>query len=169
MRIVSNVGNDRVLDILNSDMSDGATLLVVSSEFSLFAFELLRQRLMTVKEARLVLPSVGVDGLNLFGSDFDRPARNLLQLRWLARSCAKWLENKADLRFALKSMPQSMIIIEGQQTNSAVVGSCAFTTDGLGVAPSVNRRRNGTPYRLPKGTPASSCIGSARVGPGLSI
>ncbi len=136
MRIVSNVGNDRVLDILNSDMSDGAALLVVSSEFSLFAFEQLRQRLMTVKEARLVLPSVGVDGLNLFGSDFDRPARNLLQLRWLARSCAKWLENKADLRFALKSMPQSMIIIEGQQTNSAVVGSCAFTTDGLGVAPS---------------------------------
>ena len=35
--------------------------------------------------------------------------------------------------------------------------------------PHVNRRRNGTPYRLPKGTPASSCIGSARVGPGLSI
>ena len=34
---------------------------------------------------------------------------------------------------------------------------------------SVNRRRNGTPYRLPKGTPASGCIGSARVGPELSI
>ncbi len=39
--------------------------------------------------------------------------------------------------------------------------------DALAIA--VNRRRNGTPYRLPKGTPASSCIGSARVGPGLSI
>lgn len=38
-----------------------------------------------------------------------------------------------------------------------------------GYGGSVNRRRNGTPYRLPKGTPASSCIGSARVGPGLSI
>jgi hypothetical protein len=34
---------------------------------------------------------------------------------------------------------------------------------------SVNRRRNGTPYRLPKGTPASGCIGSARVGLELSI
>lgn len=33
----------------------------------------------------------------------------------------------------------------------------------------VNRRCNGTPYRLPKGTPASGCIGSARVGPELSI
>ena len=33
----------------------------------------------------------------------------------------------------------------------------------------VNRHRNGTPYRLPKGTPASGCIGSARVGPELSI
>lgn len=33
----------------------------------------------------------------------------------------------------------------------------------------VNRRRNGTPYRLPKGTPASGCMGSARVGPELSI
>ena len=35
--------------------------------------------------------------------------------------------------------------------------------------PGVNRHRNGTPYRLPKGTPASGCIGSARVGPELSI
>ena len=33
----------------------------------------------------------------------------------------------------------------------------------------VNRHRNGTPYRLPKGTPASGCIGSAHVGPELSI
>lgn len=33
----------------------------------------------------------------------------------------------------------------------------------------VKRHRNGTPYRLPKGTPASGCIGSARVGPELSI
>ena len=41
-----------------------------------------------------------------------------------------------------------------------------FQTHGV---EGVNRRRNGTPYRLPKGTPASSCIGSARVGPGLSI
>ncbi|NTA13527.1 class I SAM-dependent methyltransferase [Agrobacterium tumefaciens] len=42
----------------------------------------------------------------------------------------------------------------------------------LGTLPQpecVNRRRNGTPYRLPKGTPASGCIGSARVGPELSI
>ncbi|MDK4705020.1 glycogen/starch synthase, partial [Rhizobium sp. CNPSo 4062] len=32
----------------------------------------------------------------------------------------------------------------------------------------VNRRRNGTPYRLPKGTPPYGCMGSARVGPELS-
>ena len=37
------------------------------------------------------------------------------------------------------------------------------------IVDSVNRHRNGTPYRLPKGTPASGCIGSARVGPELSI
>jgi len=35
--------------------------------------------------------------------------------------------------------------------------------------PAVNRRRNGTPYRLPPQAPASGCIGSARVGPELSI
>jgi hypothetical protein len=33
----------------------------------------------------------------------------------------------------------------------------------------VNRLSNGTPYRLPRGTPASGCIGSARVGLELSI
>lgn len=37
------------------------------------------------------------------------------------------------------------------------------------VSLAVNRRRNGTLIGSPKGTPASSCIGSARVGPGLSI
>ena len=40
---------------------------------------------------------------------------------------------------------------------------------GYGKVQPVNRRRNGTPYRLPKGTPSSGCIGLARVGPELSI
>ncbi|AYM14799.1 MULTISPECIES: arginase family protein [Agrobacterium] len=39
----------------------------------------------------------------------------------------------------------------------------------LYVGLTVNRLGNGTPYRLPKRTPASGCIGSARVGLELSI
>lgn len=135
MRIVSNVGNDRVLDILNTALADKGALMVASPEFSLFAFEELRTRLRLVTEARFVLPPIGTDGLGLFGSEFDRAARNHLQLRWLARSCAQWLDAKADVRFAPKILPQAMMIVQGAETSSAVVGGCTFSTDGLGVAP----------------------------------
>jgi hypothetical protein len=54
----------------------------------------------------------------------------------------------------------------------AFLGSLACQLDVVGPLRQeeiVNRRRNGTPYRLPKGTPPSGCVGSARVGPELSI
>ena len=71
---------------------------------------------------------------------------------------------------ALRIREQSRML--GRRVPPRAVGS-PLLLKGLeadvAVILNVNRRRNGTPYRLPKGTPASSCIGSARVGPGLSI
>jgi hypothetical protein len=51
----------------------------------------------------------------------------------------------------------------------ALASKASSAPKNVGEGLNVNRRRNGTPYRLPKGTPASGCIGSARVGPELSI
>ncbi len=56
-----------------------------------------------------------------------------------------------------------------RKEHSAILASRSRLLSVFNEHQDVNRHRNGTPYRLPKGTPASGCIGSARVGPELSI
>ena len=71
---------------------------------------------------------------------------------------------------------QKTALVTGASSGMGKVIAKQLIRDGLTVIVAarrveqiVNRRCNGTPYRLPKGTPASGCIGSARVGPELSI
>ncbi len=60
-----------------------------------------------------------------------------MQLRWLARACADWLAEKADVRYAAGAIPQAMLVSRDQNEvpQKALVGACAFTTDGLGITP----------------------------------
>lgn len=135
MKIVSNVGNDRVFDLLKSQIDDNASICVASPEFSLYAFNELRGPLRAASDFKIVLPPTGVESISLYGSNFDRPARNKLQLRWLSSTCAQWLTRHADVRFAHKVIPQAMMIVEGSKNTYAVVGSCGFSSEGLGLAP----------------------------------
>ncbi|MBF0247210.1 MAG: DEAD/DEAH box helicase family protein [Alphaproteobacteria bacterium] len=138
MRIVTNTGNDRVFDVLASHLERGASASIASADFSLFAYDQLRRQVDGLKNCRIVVPSPSVAEAALTGADFDRPSRNLLQLRWLARSCADWLCRKVELRYAPKSLPQGMMVITGGSDAApcAVVGSCGLTSDGLGFSPS---------------------------------
>ncbi len=135
MKIVSNVGNDRVFDLLDGRIDDKSTLAVASPEFSIYAFDGLRSTLRTVSDVKFVLPPVGIDGIGLYGSEFDRPARNKLQLRWLSSTCAQWLSRNAEVRFADRAIPQSMMVVNGVEASFAVVGNCGFSSEGLGLAP----------------------------------
>ena len=65
MRIVSNAGSDRVLDILNAAIDQNSRLSIASPEFSLYAFDELRSWLRSVTGARFILPPVGMEGLGL--------------------------------------------------------------------------------------------------------
>lgn len=135
MKIVSNVGNDRVFDLLDSRIDDKASISVASPEFSIYAFNELRGRLRATSDFKIVLPPTGVESIGLFGSAFDRAIRNKLQLRWLSSTCAQWLTRHAEVRFADKVIPQAMLIVEGSANTYAVVGSCGFSSEGLGLAP----------------------------------
>ena len=137
MRLLKNSGNDRVIDELRNGLEPGASLDIASPSFSLFAFAELRTLLDKLSHCRLVVPTtVGTD-LLLLGSDSDRPFRNQLQVRWLARCCGDWLRKKVELRGAPQFLPQSAIIAghpdSGQQ--KIITGNCPFTTDGLGLTP----------------------------------
>ena len=136
MRIVSNTGRDRVVDLIHPWLKPGCRIDLTSSTLSLHAFGSLRELLNSAEKARLILPPIG-SKLDFDGSDSDRAARNQLRGRWLAQSCADWIERTAEVRSADQEVPQGALILRGAdgQAQQVVLGSFSFSTDGLGLAP----------------------------------
>jgi len=137
MRIVSNIGTDRVIDVLVPGMAARAEASIASPRFSLFAYEALRPQLEALSVCRLILPALDDNDLGLTGGTADRAARNRLQVRWLARACGQWLAMKAAVRFASKPLPQGMLVISDSADGRtlAVTGDCSLSSEGLGLAP----------------------------------
>jgi len=136
MKLLRNIGADRLVDLIRPQVRPGNQLDLVTSALSLFAFAELRGDVSKLAQTRLLLPAEGED-LGLLGSAADRSARNRLQSRWLARQCANWLQSKVELRRAREGVPQGAIVVRDQdgQPQQAVLGSFAFTTEGLGITP----------------------------------
>jgi SNF2 family DNA or RNA helicase len=136
MKLVRNAGTDRVIDLLRPGLTAGRQLDVVTSAFSLFAFSELFHELAALARCRLLLPPTSAE-LAVLGSDADRTARNGLQTRWLASRLAEWLENKAEVSQALGAVPQGAFVVRDGAAKplQALLGSLAFTTDGLGLTP----------------------------------
>src|ERR1035437_7733073 len=110
MKLIKNTGSDRVIDELRQTLAPPSSLDWASPAFSLFAFAELRDLLEKLDACRVVLPAINGGELWLTGADTDRTFRNRLQLRWLARECAVWVKNKAEMRGAPTLLPQSILI-----------------------------------------------------------
>ncbi|WP_027477931.1 helicase-related protein [Curvibacter gracilis] len=145
MKFVSNAGTDRVVDLVRPWLKHNHQLDVVSPSFSLFAFAEVLADVPRLANARLVVPAhrfkdglVSVhEQLELLGSRADRAARNKLQAPWLARKFAAWLDAKAQVRHASGAIPQGTMVLRDDQgtAQQAVLGSFAFSTEGLGITP----------------------------------
>jgi SNF2 family DNA or RNA helicase len=136
MKLIHNTGADRVIDLMHPHLKRGSQLGLVSPSFSLFAFAELRDALAGLEKVQLILPPDD-EGLEFLGGEGDRATRNRLQARWLAVQCAKWISDKVDLRRALGPVPQGAAVMRDTQATpeQVVMGSFAFSTDGLGVTP----------------------------------
>lgn len=136
MKLIHNTGADRVIDLMRPHLKHGNQLGCVTPSFSLFAFAELRDALTALERVQLVLPP-GDAELGFLGVEGDRAARNRLQVRWLANQCAKWIRDKVDLRRAAGPVPQGAAVIRNgqEQPEQVVLGSFAFSTDGLGLTP----------------------------------
>ena len=135
MRIISNTGTDRVVDIVGPKLLPGNRLDLATQALSLFAFGELAGNLARLAGARLILPTDYTD-IDLLGSNADRPARNRLQGRWLASRCAAWIEKAVEVRKANGSIPQGAIVLrDGAGRGQALLGSFSFSTHGLGLTP----------------------------------
>jgi ERCC4-related helicase len=138
MRIIPNVGDNRVIDVLRASIAPGARLDIGSPALSLFAFAELRPILTGLEQCRVITRTDPSAMLQLTGGDADRPARNQLRVRWLAQQCARWIENGVELRVAKSGIPQAVYVADHptQPTSRCVItGACSFTTDGLGLTP----------------------------------
>ena len=113
----------------------GHHLDLVTPALSLFALETVVQEVAELARTRLILPPEGTD-LAFLGTGGDRAARNRLQSRWLARRCADWIARRVDCRRANGAVPQGAMVLRdiASTPRQALLGSFAFTTDGLGVA-----------------------------------
>ena len=136
MRIISNTGTERVVDLIRPKMAPGHLLDVATSELSLFAFGEMLEVLRSLEGVRFLLPPDG-DSLQITGTSSDRPFRNRLQTRWLTSQLAAWLKGNAELRRAPGPIPQGMLVSRDAESNpqQAVFGSMAFSTQGLGITP----------------------------------
>jgi hypothetical protein len=138
MKLLSNSGKQRVIDELVTSPGTTPRLGLATSGFSLFAFAEIRALLTDLTSARLLL-SVS-DGLpsDLVGSPEERPQRNRLLARHFARICAKWVDQKTEVRFTPFPLPQSAFIPFNSEDapQKAIIGQCPLTLQGLGLAPS---------------------------------
>ena len=136
MRLVGNTGADRVIDLIRLHLKRGRRLGCVTPAFSLFAFAELLDALAGLGAVQLILPP-GDEALDFLGGAGDRAARNRLQTRWLALRCAQWVSDKVELRRAPGRVPQAAVVLSNAQAKpeQVVMGSFAFSTDGLGLTP----------------------------------
>jgi len=135
MKLVRNAGADRVIDLIRPSLRSGSRLDVVTPVLSLFAFAELLPLVASLAQCRFLLPPTN-DDLAVLGSVADRSARNQLQTRWLAKRLVRWLEETTEVRRAVgwcrRRLRRSRRIGSG---SAALLGSLAFSTDGLGLTP----------------------------------
>lgn len=137
MRLLRNSGTDRGIDRLREWLTQGTSVDLVSPSFSLWAFAELKDALDRVERCRLLLGELDSIAPALLGGDADIIFRGQLQGRWLARVAADWISKRAEVRLARKAPPQSLVLLHGQaHPHQAIVGTCSFTTEGLGMTPS---------------------------------
>ncbi|MCC7137663.1 MAG: helicase [Planctomycetes bacterium] len=136
MKLVQNVGTDRVVDLVRTKVGRGDGLDLATPKFSLFAFAELMRELADLGQCRLVLPPASAD-LELLGGAADRALRNRLNMRWLARRAAQWATAKAQVCRAVGPVPQGAFVVRDGAGHPALglLGSLALSTEGLGVSP----------------------------------
>lgn len=136
MKLIPNSGTARVVDLMRPHLMPGNQLGCITPSFSLFAYAELRDALAKLERIQLILPP-NDEGLEFLGGEGDRANRNRLQARWLANQCANWLTGKVDLRRAHGRVPQGTAVMRDADgaAGQVVLGSFAFSTDGLGLTP----------------------------------
>jgi hypothetical protein len=160
--LLDNKAQSKVGDALAQGIQANARLSILSGLFSIYGYSILKKQLARADILRLLIPSndtpVGTGNeppfrlAGLAGSKEDRRFRNSLNMAEVARECAEWLQQKADVKAVSLPVPQNLFYVENPDGSAtAVHGSSPFTSAGLGAVPSDGYEMN-TCFKTPEET-----------------
>ncbi len=155
-KILDNKNNGKVIDELRENLEKSSKLSIISAYFTIYAFQELKKELSKIDSLRFLFTeqnfkkqddellrqyyiSKKINSNTLFGNEFEIKLKNELNQTNIARECAEWLKNKAEiksLKFPNSAQPRLIHIENPTKENVAISGTVDFTTDALGVTPS---------------------------------
>lgn len=150
--IIDNRKNGKVVSELKENIFKGSKISVISAYFTIYAYEELKRELSKVESFRFLFtePSFSDNGKEIqrqfyiqhnnaiSGNEFEMKLRNEMRQSAIAKECAEWLRNKAEIKSLRKENPAQprLIHIDNDDDSICINGSVDFTTDGLGITPS---------------------------------
>ena len=151
-KTLDNKQSGRVIDELREGICAGSRISLIAAGFSIYAYAALQEKLDTVASFRLLLSGVSADGAKnaaqqLAGAKEEIGLRQRLDQAAIARDCAAWLREKADVRALPMPAPHILNIEQADEDASeSISGSVDFTAARLGLVPSAMPDYNNCSY-----------------------
>jgi len=151
--IRDNHSRGSVADFLRLRVSEGSALSIVSAYFTIHAYQALKKNLDGVERLRFLfgeprfigsLDPEKTERKRFAIEDDGLELANRLQQRQVAFDCARWLNEKVDIRSVLDAnfVHGKMYHIDDGRREHAIVGSSNFTRRGLGISSTPNIELN---------------------------
>ena len=150
--ILDNHGHGKAADFLQSKIKDDCDVRIVSAYFSIYAYYALNKELNSIGGLKFLFGEPHYSGNDLGKekggfeinvtdgfSSIDMKLNN----RATALECAKWLEDKAEIRsFSNRLLHGKLYHIDNKHRDHAMLGSSNFTLNGLGIHGNSNLELN---------------------------
>ncbi|QGU95455.1 hypothetical protein GOM49_10460 [Clostridium bovifaecis] len=154
LKMLDNKKYGKVGDELKNNIEKGSKLSIISAYFTIYAYKELQKELNKIDRLRFIFtePTFVKKEKELAreyyieknyekkfsGNEFEIKLRNELNQASVAKECAKWLEDKVDIKSFKQPNPaqQRLIYLENKNNHMSINGTVDFTTDGLGFSAS---------------------------------
>ena len=113
-KMLDNKKNGTVYGELRENLKNGSKLSIISAYFTIYAYYTLRNELSKINNMRFIFtkPTFVKNGNerfreyyidknnegNIFGNEFEIKLRNEMKQGHIAKECAEWLKNKAEIK-----------------------------------------------------------------------
>ena len=155
--IRDNHSRGQVGEFLKEQIKEGANLSIVSAYFTIYAYEKLKEELNSIHHLRFLFGQPTFIKPSQLNPDQKKPREykiedngcitleNTLHQKAIAKQCAEWLRQKAEIRSMVKPNflhGKLYHILHANGVEKALMGSSNFTVNGLGLGQSPNIELN---------------------------